>query len=166
LADIGNACVFPYKPANGFSAIAGTALAARDGLRTVLYPAESASERPRGVESGNLEAIGGGGHGEGGNAAIDPDKTLTAAYRGRMVAALCMEVRYFYIEADQPAITVPSDRCDRTLARGARAGDPVNGRRYSTGRRSRRSRLVSSCTRTTPTVGSSMVLAWPSPIRI
>jgi hypothetical protein len=78
-----------------------------------LYPAESASERPRGVESGNLEAIGGGGYGEGGNAAIDPDKTLTAAYRGRVVAALWMEVGCFHIEADQPAITVPSNRCEQ-----------------------------------------------------
>jgi hypothetical protein len=55
---------------------------------------------------------------------------------------------------------------NRSLARGARAGDPVNGRWCSTGRRSRRSRLVSSCTRTTPIVGRSMVLALPSPIRI
>jgi hypothetical protein len=113
LADVGNVCVFPYKPVNGSSAIAGTTLGARDGLRTPLYPAESASERPRGVESGNLEAIGGGGYGEGGNAAIDPDKTLTAAYRGRVVAALWMEVGCFHIEADQPAITVPSNRCEQ-----------------------------------------------------
>ena len=113
LADVGNAHVFPYKSANRFSAIAGTALGARDGLRTALYPAESASERPRGVESGNLAAIGGCGHGEGSNAAIDPDKVLTATYRGRVVAALCMEVWCFYIEADQPAITVPSDRCEQ-----------------------------------------------------
>lgn len=113
MADVGNARVFPYKPANGFSAIAGTALGTRDGLRTALYPAESASERPRGVESGNFEAIGGGGHGEGGNPAVDPDKTLTPASRGRVVAALCMEVGCFYIEADQPAITVPSDRCEQ-----------------------------------------------------
>lgn len=113
LADVGNARVFPYKPANGFRAIAGTALGTRNGLRAALYPAESASKRPRGVESGNLAASGGGGHGEGGNAAIDPDKTLTAAYRGRVVAALCMEVGCFYIEADQPAITVPSDRCEQ-----------------------------------------------------
>src|SRR5215211_5138686 len=66
-----------------------------------------------GVESGNLAAIGGGGHGEGSNASIDPDKVLTATYRGRVVAALCMEVGCFYIEADHPAITVPSDRCEQ-----------------------------------------------------
>jgi hypothetical protein len=65
------------------------------------------------VESGNFQAIGGGGHDKGGNSAIDPDKPSTAAYRRRAVTALCMELRCFYIEADQPTITVSSDRCEQ-----------------------------------------------------
>jgi hypothetical protein len=65
------------------------------------------------VESGNVEAIGRSGHGKGGNSAIDPDKPLTVAYRRHAVTALCVEVGCFYIEADHPAITVPSDRCEQ-----------------------------------------------------
>ena len=105
--------MFPCQLPDGFSAIAGTALGARDGLSTSLYSAEPASQRPGGVESGNFQAIGGGGHDKGGNSAIDPDKPSTAAYRRRAVTALCMELRCFYIEADQPTITVSSDRCEQ-----------------------------------------------------
>jgi len=117
------------------------------------------------MESGNFQAIGGGGHGKGGNSAIDPDKPSTAAYRRRAVTALCMELRCFYIEADQRS-PCRATAANRSLARGARIGEFSNGRRCSRGRRSRRSRLVSSCTRTAPIVGSTIVLAWPSPIRI
>src|SRR5215211_1053125 len=42
-----------------------TALGARDGLRVSLYPAEPASQRPGGVESGDVEAIGRSGDGKG-----------------------------------------------------------------------------------------------------
>jgi hypothetical protein len=111
-ADVGDARVLSSQPSDGFGTVSGTALGARDGLRAPLYSAEPARQRLRGMEPADLETVGGCGNSKGGKAAVDPHEAVIAAC-GREMTTVGMEVRGFNIEADEPAVTVPSNRCEK-----------------------------------------------------
>jgi len=163
--DVGDVGVLPGQAPDRLGPVARAGPGRRDVMRQPAEAHHAAMQRHGCSEAADLGPVRSRCHSERDEASVQPNKPVIAGRSGQ-VATVGVQVGGLHVEADIPAGPVPTTVANRILARGAILDCPVPVSSWATGRNSRRSRRVSSWTRTTPIVGRVTERGRPSPMRI
>ena len=165
--DVGDAGMLSGQSPDGLAVVGGARPGARRRTRSCSQARHAALERSRCRIAADLGSGGGGRHGEGGKATVDPDKPAMVVGGSGCVTALRVEVGRLDVQADVPAPAMPTT--GREQDPGPRRNHNLSGARIvlrdGTEQPPQPTRVVMYPNRADPRQGYRAGMAFPDPDR-